>query len=135
MNVYNGYQPLAISCFRLEVGEEPMMVFAGTSADGTHGEGLYFDKESTVLSTISFDENDFFVYPNPAQDILELDLSSVTPSKNISLVDATGKQVLEKDIALAENHFSLDISHLQSGIYFLTVKSEEGSMTKKIIKK
>ncbi|MEZ4779699.1 MAG: T9SS type A sorting domain-containing protein [Flavobacteriaceae bacterium] len=135
LNVYDGYQPLAISSFRLEVGEEPMMVFAGTSADGTHGEGLYFDKESTLLSTISFDENDFFVYPNPAQDILELDFSSETPSKSISLVDATGKQVLEKNSTPTGNHFSLDISLLQSGIYFLTVKSGEGAMTKKIIKK
>ncbi|WP_157208964.1 T9SS type A sorting domain-containing protein [Mariniflexile maritimum] len=71
---------------------------------------------------------DFAIYPNPANDVLNISTSSKMASVEVSNI--TGQTMFTK-IGVKR----IDISSLSSGMYFLTVKSEEGaSTTKKFIK-
>ncbi len=124
-----------ITSIQIGADEEPLMVFCGTSDDETFGEGLYFDKESNILSTTSFDGSEFSVFPNPVEDLLHFNFPQGTHPKQISIADVTGKQILTQDLNHSPNTVQLDISHLQNGIYFITLRSEKGRGTKKIIKK
>lgn len=65
------------------------------------------------------------VYPNPATDIVNIDLrQAVTPIVSISLLNMLGQQVAGKAV---ENKIEqLDISNLPEGTYLLLLTDEKG---------
>ena len=86
--------------------------------------------------SILFFLDGFEVYPNPFQDILTVQISSVEDSV-IEVYSTSGKLVYEKSVAvsgLQDTSYNIDLSMLQSGIYMLSLKSKETSKTLKIVK-
>ncbi|MCB0447107.1 MAG: T9SS type A sorting domain-containing protein [Gelidibacter sp.] len=80
-----------------------------------------------TLSTQEFvDETAIAVYPNPASDIIHIKTTHAIG--NIEMYDILGKQVLT-----TKNATQLDVSRLNSGVYLLKIKTDKGSLTKKII--
>ncbi|NNC95778.1 MAG: T9SS type A sorting domain-containing protein [Chitinophagales bacterium] len=72
------------------------------------------------------------LYPNPAQDKVQLQLLSFEEKlTEIRMSDLTGKTVMNIDEYLQPgiNSVSLDLSHLQNGIYFV----HYGSVTERLI--
>ena len=72
--------------------------------------------------------NGISIYPNPATNSLNIDLNSISASQGvISIVDAQGKQVGGSGINIIQgvNHFEMDISTLQPGIYFVKVVDDK----------
>jgi hypothetical protein len=71
------------------------------------------------------------IYPNPVANSLNFAVSNSIVLSDVSIYDVTGKQVLSsKD--LSSN--SIDVSRLQSGVYFAKFASEDKTVTKKFIK-
>ena len=71
------------------------------------------------------------IYPNPVANSLSFAVSNSIVLSDVSIYDVTGKQVLSsKD--LSSN--SIDVSRLQSGVYFAKFASEDKTVTKKFIK-
>lgn len=81
------------------------------------------------LNNINFNElNKISIYPNPTKDKLFIDnLSNV---ENIYLTDITGKLLIAKDHIVSE----LDIENLKTGVYILTVLTNDKISSFKIIK-
>ena len=81
--------------------------------------------------------NDITISPNPATEILTLSYSVSEPGAvQISLLDFLGrkaKEIPEKYIDSGIHKEIIDISQLQSGIYFLSVKTGLGVITKKVV--
>jgi hypothetical protein len=72
------------------------------------------------------------IYPNPAKDVLHIDLNTISSNKlNIQLFTALGQKVFEKDVISSE--VSIPISSLSNGIYLVKISSENESKTIKII--
>lgn len=70
------------------------------------------------------------IYPNPTQNFINIKLDKTVSKFKASLCNAAGQILLT-----TENRSSLNISNLNSGVYFLTIIPENGkSITKKIIK-
>lgn len=74
-------------------------------------------------------------YPNPAKDILNIEW--VAPAKtavSIMLVDAFGKKMLDHSVLSADglNHYQLDVSGLQGGIYLLVFRDATAVKTQKV---
>lgn len=81
------------------------------------------------LGLINEKKKHFEVYPNPTKGMIFIkgDVSKLTAANVYSLV---GKHLIK-----IENNFNLiDISHLSSGIYWISLNSENGNTTYKIIK-
>ncbi|MEL6810962.1 MAG: T9SS type A sorting domain-containing protein [Bacteroidota bacterium] len=133
--VFGGFLFKPYSLTAIQNGDEPLMVFCGTSGDETFAEGLYFDRESNTLGTSTFDENEFIVYPNPVDDILQFKFPQSAGLQQISVADVTGKQLIKQIWNDAQDRVSLDISHFQVGTYFISLTTENGTLTKKIVKK
>ena len=75
----------------------------------------------------------FQVYPNPAKDMLNVDLSSLkNESVSINVKDIYGKEVLSATTSI--QHPTFNIQHLSAGIYFIEVKTKEGSAVRKFVK-
>ncbi len=70
------------------------------------------------------------IFPNPATNNLTIE----TPQKSdIEILNIQGQ--LMKSIVSDENHSAIDISGFSSGMYFVKVKTTEGIIVKKFIKK
>jgi ligand-binding sensor domain-containing protein len=75
-------------------------------------------------------KNSLQIYPNPVQNILQVDLSGKTGLLEIH--DISGKSVLQKQII--DNNTSIDVSGLDNGIYIIKVLSDNQIFTSKIVK-
>lgn len=85
-------------------------------------------------TTLSTNENALdqkvSLYPNPSNGIYNIELSDAISIERVTLNDIAGKQF---SVALNSNN-SFDITTLQSGVYFLTIQTNEGTTSKKLIK-
>ncbi len=71
------------------------------------------------------------IYPNPVAGSLNFAVADSIVLSDVSIYDVTGKQILSsKD--LSSN--SIDVSRLQSGVYFAKFTSDNKTVTKKFIK-
>ncbi|RMA57844.1 T9SS type A sorting domain-containing protein [Ulvibacter antarcticus] len=82
-----------------------------------------------LLNTNEFTSNKVTVFPNPVLDILTVQLPESISVKSASLYDVLGKNTGAK---LFEG--TMNTSNLVAGVYFLSVTTSEGTVTKKIIK-
>lgn len=86
---------------------------------------------TTVLSNESFNLEAITIYPNPSNDIVNIQVGkNENKMKSIEIADILGKKVFESKF---EN--KINISNLNQGVYFITLISNENEkFTKKIIK-
>ncbi|MEX1188535.1 MAG: zinc-dependent metalloprotease [Bacteroidia bacterium] len=75
-------------------------------------------------------DNQLLLYPNPARNILYWN-SSDSDVKCFSVADATGRQIISKEIN--GNSGNIDISSLNSGPYFLQLKTSSVLISKRFV--
>lgn len=80
-----------------------------------------------VLQTSEFAENNFSIYPNPAQDKFFI-RSDFKSDFNLSIYNNIGRLVLS-----AASTTEINIDNLPNGLYFLKFSSEKNTQTKKLI--
>lgn len=99
------YSPIEIDCSQITVGLDEM-------------------SELSFISTI--------IYPNPIENIIHILLENSIDAY-IELLDNTGKLILSKK---AKDHNTpIDMSEHASGIYFIKVRNNANTITRKVIKK
>jgi hypothetical protein len=101
---------------------------------GVHA--LFIDNlfvDQVVLSVKGVDASKFTVYPNPANNILNISNSVNDLISNVQINDLTGKTVKESNF-VAQSSIQMSISDIAAGVYMLTIKTDKGSITKKIVK-
>lgn len=92
------------------------------------------DKYVIMKSQTSIEEN-FTIYPDVLNDNITICFSELMNEQlHIDIIDAEGK-IIEKyeNILPANNAYSLNIASLKSGIYFVSVKSENCSFYGKFV--
>ena len=91
------------------------------------------DIQIVAMGTLGLDESkantDVQVYPNPVTN--DFKISNAKNIQKVSVTDASGKIVKE----FANTSEAYDVSSLQPGTYMISVQTEKGTETKKIIKK
>jgi len=116
-------------------GDQIFMELAGINffSASTHNE-MYIDDlrvaEGEFLDTPSFAENTFTVYPNPVQDVLNINAKETVDA--VTVFDILGKQVLS--VTPNTRDAKVDFSALTSGAYFVRVTVNGISDTVKVIK-
>jgi hypothetical protein len=65
-----------------------------------------------------------FIYPNPADNMFAVQVTENFSTVVLKLFDATGRNVLSRDISGKKSSF-LDVSSLENGLYLLTVETEK----------
>ena len=82
------------------------------------------------LSTEEFQKNDIKLFPNPIKgNTLTI---STQKALQINIYDILGKQVLKSKINTTTN--TIDVGQLRKGVYLIKLESDEGVITKKLIK-
>jgi hypothetical protein len=87
-------------------------------------EGTASTEEINLLS------DNFIIYPNPIKSILKIENTSSSEISSIEIFNMLGKKVKSKET----NFNVINISKFSKGIYFLKIKTDKGSVIKKIIK-
>lgn len=93
--------------------------------------------QSTGIKQFNNSVSAFMVSPNPLTDNGQFVFSLSKPEKvNVEIFDITGKPVSEifnGDLLAGEQKISFDTGSLAGGIYFATVKTSNGSLTRKLM--
>ncbi|WP_299187263.1 DUF5060 domain-containing protein [uncultured Aquimarina sp.] len=85
-----------------------------------------------ALSVEDFDLQESSLYPNPAQDIINI--QGLTKGK-AAIYDITGRKVISSiDISESQNT-TVDISSIPSGVYFMVLRDGKNQNTLKFVKK
>jgi pimeloyl-ACP methyl ester carboxylesterase len=78
-------------------------------------------KYSKVVLVLVKDKSTVLLYPNPARSEVNIVLSASANAGAVRLVNTLGQQVLLKQVASNRQTVALDISQLQTGVYFTEV--------------
>ncbi|MBL7868772.1 MAG: T9SS type A sorting domain-containing protein [Flavobacterium lindanitolerans] len=105
---------------------------SGTTAD-TYSLIVDTITASSVLSTNEFSASNLSVYPNPSNGILNISSDSNILLNNLSITDLNGRTVKTAKLN-GDSSAQINIADLAAGVYMMTINSDQGSVTKKIIK-
>jgi hypothetical protein len=88
-------------------------------------------EEGSALNIIDETLVDVSIYPNPVEAVLTIETSADLTNKIATVFDMSGKKVLNQKLTTN----TLEVSSLESGLYFLRLESEGRSIKRKFIKK
>jgi photosystem II stability/assembly factor-like uncharacterized protein len=113
----------------LEINDVTNMIYAGS-----YGRGLWVSP--VVEGTAGIDDqtfaNNVSLYPNPATSKITIGLQNPIETE-IRIFDISGKLLRFETNAFATNKYTMDVSSLNSGVYFVRLNSEAGTATKKLL--
>lgn len=110
--------------------DESEVTLKVSNAHGFAYASLAFNVEQ-VLATSSLSSGYIQIYPNPAKDIITITAKGTGIIKEVTLADVYGK-VIRQSISPLNNQFTLNVTELPAGIYFIRINSEAGVVTEKI---
>ena len=91
-------------------------------------------QEREVLSTQENSlENNLSLYPNPAQGQIQLNYAGSQALNSLVITDVLGKRVQEMSLNDFSGTQTIDVSRLQTGLYFFSVTSEQNTTTMRVI--
>lgn len=101
--------------------------------NGANGNAIWLDAltiNRTALSAEAFFKSNFAVWPNPAANVINITNYSTNEITSVQMTDLNGRIVKEmKGITNQVN-----ISDLNTGVYFMKITTNEGIGTTKVIK-
>lgn len=100
--------------------------------DSCHGEEETITQRRIPGESIS--EMGYRIYPNPVQNILNIDLSGSEESTSIKLYSSNGVLIRTIVAERGQTHLQLNISKLSSGSYFVNINSDNGARSFKFVK-
>ena len=108
------------------------------------GDGAFGEEASHVVSIVkkeSDDENEdgieeltssFRIYPNPVNDMLYIETQTQTQTQTVEIYDVYGRQ--QQLSAVSGQQLVVNVSKLNSGIYFVRIKTVDDVITKRFVK-
>jgi len=94
---------------------------------------------SNVLSAreIESTANDFKVYPNPANQVINIQLKSEERELKVDIIDTKGSIVISKKINSGNGKYDekINVEHLTNGVYFIKISGSKKSLSQTFIKK
>lgn len=100
-------------------------VIYGSNMDGNRFLGRLVWSNGGTSNLSDLNQSDFSIYPNPAQDVLNIELE--TPS-SIVVTDINGKQLMTSESSVTHQ---MNLEPLEAGVYFIQI---ENGATQKFIK-
>lgn len=116
------------------------IAFKATSA---YGNNLFIDNVNLRSGAPTSVENliqnsSVSVYPNPSEDVINIEFNAINAFEaTITITDVTGRtiQTIEHSFANGSNVLPINVSQLVSGNYFISIDTNDGSITKQFVKK
>ncbi|HTA60925.1 MAG TPA: T9SS type A sorting domain-containing protein [Bacteroidia bacterium] len=94
--------------------------------DSTH----YYYTTITSIEQIDNKHQQVKIYPNPANNILHIEMEMLNEKTELKLFDINGRLLLNQFI---QDKTTVDVSGLNAGVYSLNITNNEGALTKKLV--
>ncbi|WP_452222412.1 T9SS type A sorting domain-containing protein [Lacinutrix salivirga] len=89
---------------------------------------------NVALSINEFSSYNFKFYPNPANNQITIQLNTnLNEECLVEIINLQGKKIIEKNIKSETSNINLNVSNLQSGLYFVKLKLKNKQAIKKLI--
>ena len=88
------------------------------------------NREDISLVDVNF-SNDVRCFPNPASDVLNITTSGIDIN-TLEIISITG-QTVHNLSDITSNELHINLSGYRNGIYFLSLKTSKGKLTRKVI--
>lgn len=88
---------------------------------------------SRPLSTDSFFKSNFAMYPNPANNVLNISGNAGLSMETVVITDLNGRVVKQQNLGGVASS-EINVADLTSGMYLITISSAEGKGTSKFMK-
>ena len=75
------------------------------------------------------------LFPNPAEEYLEIQTTKVVANSNIKIMDLSNKVLLEQDLSNDLNNTRIDISTLKTGVYIALIQLDKDIYRLKFVKR
>ncbi len=104
----------------------------------TSGQGTFdnrftlFFRDAEILNNQDIALNNISLYPNPAKDLINIS-SPATMIDKIQLLDMKGSVLLMEE-NVASSLKTIDVSTLQSAVYFVIIETEQGTINRRFVK-
>lgn len=82
---------------------------------------------NAVLSTESFNKDYFSFYPNPVNDVLNINLNEGLELKQVNIYNILSQYLY------STKELRIDTNNLKSGIYFVEIVTDKGKSAKKVV--
>lgn len=107
---------------------EPGQEIDEFSLNGNPNTGIVYRFTPGILNTQAFETTNFKIYPNPVKDVFSIQTKE--PINRMFITNTLGVNVFTRD-ARFDN---INISELPSGVYFITIITNNARTTKRLIK-
>ncbi|WP_162127166.1 T9SS type A sorting domain-containing protein [Flavobacterium phycosphaerae] len=126
------------NCYAETLGNPPFEAI--TFADPTNGYvvgdyGIIYKNGTGNMENL--DRNDLnkkenvVIYPNPASNLITIENNSNTPLSAVTITDLNGRKIMTS----TNGNSGIDISSWAKGVYLVQLATDNGIITKKIVKK
>jgi len=85
----------------------------------------------TIVNVQEITNADFSVHPNPAADVLNIQLKNELNNATATIIDATGRVVLVQTLNAKSN--TIDIASLNQGLYIIRVNNAGALTSEKVV--
>ena len=139
---FDGYTVGLPVVFNVVPGETyHIKMVIGDAMDYAWDSGIFIKNQSfmsvaqlpTSLAESGELDESLFIAPNPVVDILNLNTSAQLWINGVTIYDLSGK-IVENQNYYSNTSIQMDISGLDAGIYSVAILTNEGYLTKKIVK-
>lgn len=90
---------------------------------------------SHLMATSDLENSQASLYPNPTRGEVYILTDKAYGESSIKVTDLTGKTVYQTTADFTSKRATVDVSSLPVGVYVITIKTTDGVITKKLIKK
>ncbi|GAB4295057.1 MAG: hypothetical protein Kow0068_19820 [Marinilabiliales bacterium] len=102
------------------------------ASNGCGSDTVYYDVNVNIIGIHNPLTFTVTIYPNPVNDLLNIDFSNENSDVNISLLSVSGQKVMDKQFS-GTKHCEIDMSDLSDGLYILSITKDNKTIRKKIV--
>ena len=104
---------------------------SGDGQDCAWLDNITLPPTSIIVDVETMEETDVEIYPNPARDFIKLSAVSCQLSV-VKIYNTFG--ILLEEIEMDSDEMTINVSDYKSGIYFINIQTETGSLVTKFVK-
>lgn len=132
-NVNSGSTPIIGSSIAFMNSDTEGAFVIGQNENGTFSDGVFMISGECTGGALKSDEklaSQVSLYPNPVNNLLNVTVPSSIQIEGATMYDILGKGT---QVEVSANN-TINTSSLASGVYLLTINTNEGNITKKVVK-
>ena len=78
--------------------------------------------------------SDILLFPNPASQLLTLEIPSNYRIGSIEILDMQGRTIHVQAYNSSNGKYQIPVSEISNGIYFISINTDQGNITKRFVK-